>query len=150
MHCVLLHPKPGNPHVYQQPARQGGTASWCPARDAAMGFQYLHCLDLREVACRNLVFSLQLNVDFWQSADKLSLFVFLPKYTRHLFLQVADDVGMYLKRCMSVRTCHLGLCQKDKHNGILSASQHITGTSRSHGPWDSRERLWGMRGKLQA
>lgn len=62
-----------------------------------MGFQYLHCLDFWEVPGRNLVFSLQLKVDFWQSADKLSLLVFLSEYTRHLLLQVADNVGMYLK-----------------------------------------------------
>lgn len=68
-----------------------------PAHDAVMCAQYLHCLDLREVPRRNLVFSLQLNVDFWQPVDKLSFLVFLSKNTRHLLFQVADDVGMYLK-----------------------------------------------------
>lgn len=92
--CVLNH----ETHVCtQQPARQGGSASPSPAHDVVMRAQYLHSLDLREVSGRNLVFSLQLDVDFWQSADKLSLLVFLSKYTRHLLLQVADDVGMYLK-----------------------------------------------------
>lgn len=68
-----------------------------PAHDAVTGAQYLHCLDLREVPRRNLVFSLQLNVDFWQPVDKLSFLVFLSKNTGHLLFQVADDVGVYLK-----------------------------------------------------
>ena len=96
----------------QQPARQGHI-------DVAIGSQYLHCLDLWEVPGRNLVFSLQLKVDFWQSADKLSLLVFLSEYTWHFLLQVADDVGMYLKGYMSVRTCYLELYQKDKQDGIM-------------------------------
>lgn len=65
------------------------TWEWAPS--------YLHCLDLREVPCRNLVFSLQLKVDFREPVDKFSLLVFLSKHIWHLLLQVADDVGMYLK-----------------------------------------------------
>ena len=84
--------------------------------------QYLHCLDFWEVPGRNLVFSLQLKVDFWQSADKLSLLVFLSEYTRHLPLQVADNVGMYLKGYTSVRTCYLELHQKDRQDSILNVS----------------------------
>lgn len=68
-----------------------------------MGSQYLHGLDLGEVPGGNLVLPLQLDVDFWQPADELSLLVFLSKYAGHLLLQVADDVGMYLKGYMSVR-----------------------------------------------
>lgn len=90
-----------------------------------MGPLYLHCLDLGEVPCRNLVFSLQLNVDFWQPADKLSLLVFFSKYTWHLLLQVADDVGMYLKGYMSVRTGHLEVHQR-RTNKMASYMHHST------------------------
>lgn len=62
-----------------------------------MGSPYLHHLDLREVPRGDLVFSLQLNVDFRQPADELPFLVFLPKDTGHLLLQVADDVGMHLQ-----------------------------------------------------
>lgn len=116
-------------------AGQGGSASPSLTHDVVTSAQYLHCLDLREVPCRNLVFSLQLNVDFWQPADKLSLLVVLSKYTRHLLLQVADDVGVYLQRYMTVRMCYLEVRQKDKHDGILYVSQCTTGIYTE--PWSS-------------
>lgn len=59
--------------------------------------QYLHGLDLREVPCRNLVFSLQLNIDFWKPEDKFSLLIFFSKHIWHFLLQIADDVGMDLR-----------------------------------------------------
>lgn len=60
------------------------------------GSQYLHGFDLREVPRRNLVLSLQLNVDFWKPEDKFPLLTFFSKYVWHFLLQIADDVGMYL------------------------------------------------------
>lgn len=87
-----------------------------------MSSQYLHCLDFWEVPGRNLVFSLQLKIDFWQSADKLSLLVFLSEYAWHLLLQMADNVGMDLKGYMSVRTRYLELHQRDTQVGILNVS----------------------------
>lgn len=70
------------------------------------GSQYLHGLDLREVPRRNLVFSLQLNIDFWKPVDKFSLLIFFSKHIGHFLLQVADDVGMYLRGICQVSTHH--------------------------------------------
>lgn len=113
-----------------RPAGQDGRAA-VPAMTCNRR-PYLHCLDLREVPRGNLVFSLQLNVDLWQPVDKLSFLVFLPKNTRHLLFQVADDVGVYLKGYMSVSVCHSEV-QQDKQDGILHAPQHTAGTHAETG-----------------
>lgn len=47
---------------------------------------------------------------------------------------MADDVGVYLKGYMSVRTCHSEVHQ-DKQEDILYASQHTAGTHAE--PWSS-------------
>lgn len=59
---------------------------------------HLHLLAVRKVSRGDVVLQLDLRKDDRQLQDQLLLLVFLPEHRGHLFLQVADDVSVYLQK----------------------------------------------------
>lgn len=60
---------------------------------------YLHLTEVGEIARRDLVLPLNLEIDFPQVVHQLLFLALLSKNIGHLFLQGTDDVGMDLASC---------------------------------------------------